>query len=267
MRTKPILLGTVAALLVPMGILGQQLLPAEKSMADAARAKYYNLEAAGFQALTCSVKFDFATVPVLSSSSEDPARKLLEATSFTLVLDGKGRPSVEHHFPDGTTEESKQQASQVTNLLTSFVMGLFQTWPSKGLEGPIPPFDSQIERVAKTDQGYTFSLRVPGAPVEITTDKNYLATEITSLGGRVKEHPVYVQSPDGLIFSGNDALDESHPGSPVEVRYELGSTMVDGLRVPSSARLRVNQNVDVKFALDKCSAKKATVLHVAPPPK
>ena len=121
--------------------------------------------------------------------------------------------------------------------------------------------------MAKTDQGYTFSLRVPGAPVEITTDKNYLATAIVSLGGKVKEHPVYESSPDGLVFVGNDALDESHPGSQVEVRYELGSTMVDGLRVPSSARLRVNQNVDVRFALDQCSVKRATVLHVAPPQK
>jgi hypothetical protein len=215
MRTKPILLGTVAALVVPVGTLGQQLSPAEKSMADAARAKYYNLETAGFQSLTCSVKFDLSTVPLVPSASDDPARMLLERTSFILTLDGKGRPSVEHHLPDGATEGAKQQASQVTNLLTSFVMGLFQTWPSKGLEGPIPPFDSQIEHVAKTDQGYTFSLRVPGAPVEITTDKNYLATEITSLGGRVKEHPAYVQSPDGLVFSGNDALDESHPGSPL----------------------------------------------------
>ena len=267
MRTKPIWLGTVVAFIVPIGTLGQQLSSAEKSMADAARAKYYNLEAAGFQSLTCSVKFDFSTVPLLPSASDDPTRKLLERTLFIFALDGKGRPSVEHHFPDEATEEAKQQASQVTSLLTSFVMGLFQTWPSKGLEGPIPPFDSQIEHVAKTDQGYMFSLRVPGAPVEVTTDQNYLATAIVSLGGKVKERPVYVSTPEGLVFTGNDALDESHPGSQVEVRYELGSTMVDGLRVPSSARLRVNQNVDVRFALDQCSAKRATVLNVAPPQK
>ena len=264
---KFIWLGAVVAFIVPTSILGQQLSSVEKTLADAARAKYYNLEAAGFQSLTCSVKFDFSTVPLLPSASDDPTRMLLQRTSFILVLDGKGRPSVEHHFPDGATEEAKQRASQVTNLLTSFVMGLFQTWPSKGLEGPIPPFDSQIEHVAKTDQGYTFSLRVPGAPVEVTTDKNYMATEIVSLGGKVKEHPVYAPSPEGLVFAGNDALDESHPGSQVEVRYELGSAMVDGLRVPSSARLRVNQNIDVRFALDQCSVKRATVLHVAPPQK
>ena len=264
---KFIWLGAVVASIEPMSILGQQLSSVEKTIADAARAKYYNLEAAGFQSLTCSVKVDFSTVPLLPSASDDPTRMLLERTSFVLALDGKGRPSVEHHFPDGATEEAKQRASQVTNLLTSFVMGLFQTWPSKGLEGPIPPFDSQIEHVAKTDQGYIFTLRVPGAPVEVTTDKNHMATEIVSLGGKVKEHPVYAPSPEGLVFAGNDALDESHPGSPVEVRYELGSTMVNGLRVPSSARLRVNQNVDVRFALDQCSVKRATVLHVAPPQK
>ena len=138
MRTKPILLGTVAALVVPIGTLSQQLLPAEKSMADAARAKYYNLETAGFQSLTCSVKFDFSTVPLLPSASDDPTRKLLERTSFIFALDGKGRPSVEHHFPDGATEESKQQASQVTNLLTSFVMGFVPNVAFKGSRRPYP---------------------------------------------------------------------------------------------------------------------------------
>jgi hypothetical protein len=88
---KFIWLGALSAFIVPMSILGQQLSSAEKSVADAARAKYYNLEKAGFQSLACSVKFDFATVPLLSHTSDDPTRKLLESTSFGRVLDGKGR--------------------------------------------------------------------------------------------------------------------------------------------------------------------------------
>jgi hypothetical protein len=38
------------------------------------------------------------------------------------------------------------------------------------------------------------------------------------------------------------------------------------LRVPSSAHLRVNQNMDVRFALDECAVKKAIVVRVNPPP-
>ena len=253
------------AAVLPTTSYPQQLSANDKKVVESARAKYYNLSAAGFQSLRCSVKFDFSTVPMLPSAKDDTTRKLLEATEFTFVLDDKGRSEVLHQYPRDTDPNAQQHASQVTNLLTSFVGGLFQTWPSKGLQGPIPPFESQIESVGLADHGYAISLRVPGGPVKVLIDESYLVTEIVSAAGKIDEHPVYSLSPEGLVFVGNDAIDDSGQNGRVEVKYDLGVSVINGLRVPSSAHLRVNQNIDVKFTLDDCTAQKAKVLKVDPP--
>jgi hypothetical protein len=256
----------VFASLLSVSAYGYQLSAGDAKIVESARARYYNLSAAGFQSLHCSVKFDFATVPLLPSATDESMRKLLEATGFTLVLDDRGRPSLQHRYPADAGESLRQQASQEINLLSSFVVGVLQTWPTKGLQGPIPSFDSQIESVESTDRGYTISLRVPGGPVKLLLDKSYLVTEIVSAAGKIHERPVYTPSPEGLVFVGNDGIDDSEQGGRVEVKYDLGTSVLDGLRVPSSAHIRVNQNIDVKFVLDGCVVQKAKVLEIDPPP-
>jgi hypothetical protein len=254
-------LAALAAIVLFVHASGQQLSTKSRAISESARARYYHLETRGFKSLTCSVKFDFARMKGIPSGVTN---KLVEATEFTLTLDRKGGPAVRHHYSREVGEDEKQELSQLTPLLASFVMGLFQTWPTKGLHGPIPPFDSQIESVIARQDGYAFSLRVPGSPVQIRTDMDYVVTEVISAGGKIKEHPVYTPSPEGLIFTGLHAVDSSDPDNPVEVRYELGTAVVDGMRVPISARLRVNQNVDVRFSLSKCSIEKEEVLLISP---
>jgi hypothetical protein len=249
--------------LLSMSAIAQQLSAPDKKLAVSARTRYYNLEAAGLESFTCSVKFDISTVPLLSSTGDSSTRQLVEKTTFVLALDKKG-PSVQHHYPADVTQASQQQASQTIGLLTSLVSGLFQTWLSKGFQGPIPPFDSQIESIISIDNGYIFNLRVPGAPVQVFTNKDYLVTEIVSVGGKLHEKPTYVSSPDGLILVENQGTD-SEQANPVEIKYELEPTLVDGLRLPGSAHLRVNDNIDLKFALRECRVRKATVIKVGPP--
>jgi hypothetical protein len=244
---------------------GQTLSAGDRAIVSSARARYYNLEASGFQSLSCSVNFDFSTVPQLPSMNDDATRQLIQQTIFTLILEGKG-PKVEHRYPANSSSANQQRAAQMIDLLTSLVDGVFQTWPTKGFQGPIPPFDSQIESVTSTADGYLFNLRVPGDPVRVSTDKSYMVTEITSIGGKITERPTYVPSPDGMVFVGNSAIDDSERNGQVIVKYELGTSVIDGLRVPISARLRVNENIDVKFGLEGCAVKKAMVVHVAPPP-
>jgi hypothetical protein len=256
--SKPLL---VLLAFLPSAAFAQELSVADSKIVESARAKYYDLAAAGFHSLSCSVAFDFSTVPLVSPSEDDPTRKLLENTRFDLDLDEKGRPSIAEHYPPGTSSAQEQTASRAANLLKALVGGLFQTWPSKGLQGPIPPFDAQIKSVKATDTGYAIDLFVPGAPVRVLLDKSFVATEILSQSGKLDEHPSYQLSPDGLIFTGNDVLDNTHP-QPVKVRYSLDYIILDGLRVPSSARLRVNDNIDIKFKLDHCAVKKASVLRI-----
>jgi hypothetical protein len=69
-----------------------------------------SMNVSGQQLSTGSVKFDFLTVPLLLPASDDPARKLVEATEFTLALDGKGRSKVQHRYPSDGSENAQQQA-------------------------------------------------------------------------------------------------------------------------------------------------------------
>jgi hypothetical protein len=98
-------------------------------------------------------------------------------------------------------------------------------------------------------------------------DKQYLVTRITSFQGEVDEKPTFTKTPDGLVYSGTDTINESPSGDKSEIRLDIDSSVVDGLRLPSLVRLRVNDNVDVKFALAGCSVTKETVLKVGPPKK
>jgi hypothetical protein len=181
-----------------------------------------------------------------------------------LKLEGKN-PSVHYSYPIGTSEIAQQQASPLTNVLQSLAMGLFQTWITKGLQGPIPAFYSQVQSINATKDGYLMVLNVPGGPVQIEMDKDYLVKRIVSVGGKIDERPVYLPSLSGLIFTGNDVIDDSEQGGRVKIQYELENSIVDGFRLPSSIHLRVNQNIDVKFSLSNCAIEKGTVIVVNPP--
>ena len=249
------------ALLFTARLSAQQLAAAQKQIADAARARYYSLSSEGFQSLTGSIEFDWATVPLVSPMDAASTLAAMKSMQFALTIDDKGRPKLDHTFTSPLPQKDKQAAFQQTSLLDSLVLGLFQTWPTKGLAGPIPPFNSSIESVEHSADGFVFSLRVPGGPVEILTDKNYLVTKITSVGGKLEEHPIYSPSAKGLLFTGNTALD-SRQTPPVEVSYILGSAEVDGFTVPSSVRLKVNSNIDVRYKLTSCKATRSEVLHL-----
>jgi hypothetical protein len=245
---------------------GQHLSAVDVKTVELARSRYYNLEAAGFLGMTCAIDFDFTTLP-RQSANEEQSRKLLQRTLFTLVLDERGRPTVEHKFPDNSTEAERQDAAWMLKLVVSLFGAPFQTWATKGLQGPIPSFDSSIERVAVTDQGYDFSLNVPGAPVHVSTDKAYLVTRIVSVKGFVTEQPTYKPTAEGLVFAGTKTAVGPPLDVQVQINYDLGIVNIDGFFVPSSVHLKVNQNVDVSFALNECSVKKAQVVKLPPPGK
>jgi len=261
MRRIALVLLTVV--LLSITISGQELSAGDKQIVESARSKYYNLESLGFQSAICSVSFDISTIPLLPLEKNEESYKLLRATRFILKLEGMN-PSVLYSYPTGTNERAQQRVAPMANLLKSLVMGLFQTWPTKGLHGPIPAFDSMIQSVVATNDGYVMILKVSGGPVRIEMNKDYLVNRIISIGGKIDEHPYYVPTPDGLIFAGNSAIDDSEQGGRVEVQYVLENALVDGLRLPSSAHLLVNRNIDVRFALSDCTVNKGVVIVVKP---
>lgn len=239
------------------------LSPDEQKIVESARSRYYSLDGHGFVSATCSVKFDFSTVPILPSTNPAENLKLLKLTQFDLTLDRNG-PTVSHMYPNGSSDDMQRRADQMANLLTSLIQGLFLTWPTKGLNGPIPAYDSQIKSAVETNDGYRLILSFPGDPVRIDINKDYLVTEIVSVSGKADERPRYSPTPEGLIFVGNVATDKEESGL-VEVKYELENSIIDSLRLPTTVHLQVHPNIDVKFALSGCIVKKGTVLSVQPP--
>jgi len=263
--SKRILWQLAAFLLASTGS-AQQLPQSSQKAIDEARSHYYSISSAGFMSMSCSIKFDWTTVPNVPLPNAVESRTLLQNGTLTLTIDQKGRSSVEQHFSDGSSEQQIRDALPLTSLLKSLVGGVFQTWPTKGLQGPIPSFNSEIETVSSFADGFDFSLHVAGSPVHILMDKDYRVTKISSIGGKIIEFPSYEPSPDGLVFVGNHALDQTQTEVPVDVSYQLGIAIINGLRVPSSVHLRVNDNLDVRYNLEKCTVQKGQVLKVAPPP-
>jgi hypothetical protein len=149
--SRSVLIALIAGSL-SMAISGQGLSTSDKQIVETARSKYYNLEGLGFQAATCRVNFDFSTIPSLAAEDKEATYRLLRAVRFTLNLEGKN-PSVLYSYPPGTNDTAQQRAAPTTNLLKSLAMGVFQTWPTKGLRGPIPAFDSQIQGAVAANDG------------------------------------------------------------------------------------------------------------------
>ena len=257
------LLTFMALSLLPLTLAGQQLSTQDKALLDSARAKYYNLELHGLESFTCSVDFDFATIPYLPTSDKEADRKLLEATVFQIKVDRNGS-TVQHAYPASATDQEQKRVAPTTNLLLSLISGLFQTWPSKGLRGPIPAFDSQIDGVETVANGYVIKLHGAGEKAHIELDKDYLVTRIVTFNGTIDETPIYEMTADGLIYTGNAARDTSNPSNPVDVHYEIKSATVDGLRLPEFIRLNVNQNIDTSFTLNKCIVSKGIVMKLKP---
>jgi hypothetical protein len=270
-RRRVLQIASTAATCILVAIIAnaQSLTTEQKSILAAARAKYYSLELNGFESASCKVSFDFSTVPELPSSNRADDLNLLEKSVFTLQLGGTDRSpvTVQVDYPSGTTAQAIQNTAQLAGVLKALVQGTFQTWGTKGLHGPIPAFDSEVKAVTPTDTGFTVVLSYPGDPVRIELDRSFLVKEILSIGGKIDEKPVYTVSPDGWVYTGNEAVDNSEPTGKTTVIYELKSDVVDGLRLPTSVHLRVNQNIDTRFSLHHCEVKKGKVIQIAPPAK
>lgn len=155
-------------------LFGQQISPADQQIIKAARSKYYNLEAQGFMSATCKVDFDFSTVPAVLLNKNPSELTLLKATKFTIELNARKSPSVGYAYPRSADLSAQQNVAPLAKLLASLITGVFQTWPSKGLQGPIPPFNSEIAGVRKKTNGYELILNLSGGPAHLVMDKNFL---------------------------------------------------------------------------------------------
>jgi hypothetical protein len=129
----------------------------------------------------------------------------VRTSTVSLKIDDRGRPFVTAL----SAPSAPAQTEQILSVVTSLVSGVFQTWPTKGLFGPIPAFDTQIKSVRNIPHGLTFDLNVPGAPVLVYTDHDFVTKRISSVGGMTIENTIYTPSSRGLVFTGNNAISKN----------------------------------------------------------
>jgi aspartyl-tRNA synthetase len=113
--------------------------------------------------------------------------------------------------------------------------------------------------------GYRVILRNP--KVELHLARDYRVTEaITDVPGqRIDEHLSFTSSPLGYLFTGVEAVNQEG-SDKTDVRYEVEYQEVDKFMLPRKVHVVVNDSINMKFALEKCSVEKGTMIQVAPPP-
>jgi hypothetical protein len=259
-------LGIVTLSFASLSAYGQKVTPADEKLLDSARSRYYDLMGKGLISFHCAVKYDLSTLPAtfLPESAINERRALSDSTLSVEV--GRFAPRIELKFPKDADPLTQQRAKPASQFMTSIVSGFFQTWPSKGWQPPIPPFTNWVDRIVPTPQGYTITAKAANGLDSIDLSKDLLVTRILSIGGKVDEHPTFLQTPEGLIFSANDVVNQSEGGGSIRIKYEIQSVQVDGFRLPSSVHLKVNDNVDVRFSLNSCTVEKGIVVKVKPAP-
>ncbi len=241
------------ALMSPTGIGAQEFAGAERArILESARARYYNLTGLGLKSFTCAVNFDLGTISKsLLPDSDQADRTLLQAATFVLKVTSAG-PTLHYQFPDGAVSQSQDIVAGVTTWITEIVQGFFQTWPVKGLSGPIPR-DKQVERVEREGEGYRVTVRAAGGSSELRLDKDLVVREILThlKDGEIDERPTFTNTPAGLVFAGNETTDKE-PIGVTKVLYGIEQTQLEGVLLPRAVHLVIGSHMDVRFSLSGC---------------
>jgi hypothetical protein len=262
MRKVTSMLAVVAMSLVGSCVHAQE---SKEEFLNHARATYYSPQGHGLVSFSCQIKPDWATIPrpILPDAALEE-RSVLMQTKFQVTIKSRGNPDFSHEYPKDASTTSTTSAESVTRFLSSIVLGFFQTWMTKGFDTPFPPFPTMIKSITPDADGYSIFLDVPGGPVTLHSTKDYIATLIQSGGGNIDEHPVFSATSTGRLLTAVDAYDLTNQ-PPTHIQYEVGHMSVDGIDIPAQIHIKVNENVDVRFALYQCKVTKAAVIHVSPP--
>lgn len=258
------------AALVPMTSHSQALTTSldKNAFAQHARSLYYRPVEQGLINFTCRVNVDWDTVPTqILLPAEMAGRKPLEETQFFVTVNAVGALSARHEYKQDAPNWMRPAYDKVFGLLTSLVVGTLQTWGTKYLRGPLPEerFVSSVEK-----RGDGFVMTGHNTPADFTwkfsSDYKLNQMVTNAPGDEIDEHTGFSNSPQGLIITSNDVTNkEGH--DTTHVWYEMAYQMVNSFRVPRALHLKVNDNIDTKFAFDNCSVQKGIVLHVLAPPE
>jgi hypothetical protein len=238
----------------------------KSKFADAARARYYNLEQKGLVSFTCDVKVNWETVPKQMLLPPDLAgRKGLEATRVKATLGIRSSPVVEHEYSPDASPLAKVAYDPFFAWLSDVVRGFLMTWKAKGIVGPIPG-ENNISKVTQTSSGY--SVFLAGPPVQLLATKDYQVKEaISSFGNEtIDEHLAFTPSPEGLLFTRAEAVDKLGENT-TRIQYDVDYSPVHSLQLPHNVHLVVNDTINMKFSFENCSVVSGDIVEVSATPE
>lgn len=251
-------------------LTGRSQTPAPIDKADFvqhANSLYYRPAEAGLVSFTCRVNVDWDTVPSqILLPAEIAGRKPLEETKFFVTVNAFGSPSVRHEYTQAAPTWMRSAYDKLFELLGNLVSGTLQTWGTKYIHGPMPE-ERYVTGVEKTDDGYVVTSSNAPAQFRDVLSSDYRMSEMVTKApnNEIDEHTGFSDSPQGLVITSNDATNREGEDT-THVQYEMTYQMAEGFRLPSTLHLKVNDNIDMKFAFEGCSVQKGKIITVMPPP-
>jgi hypothetical protein len=213
------------------------------------------------------VKLDWDTVPnPVLLPAEIAGRRPLEQTKLFVTVHASGANSLRHEYTQDAPMWMRPAYDKVFELLSHLVSGFLQTWGTKYLHGPMPDgrFFTGVE---KTGDGYVVTMSNIPAQYKFLLSSDYRMREMVTKApdDDIDEHTGFSDSPQGWVITSNDGVGQSSQQT-THMKYDMTYQMVDGFRLPNAVHLEVNDNIDMKFSFEGCSAEKGKIIAVMPPP-
>jgi hypothetical protein len=261
------IIATLSLYLAASSAVAQELSSAQKAeIVKHAQPLYYSPIEHGLVSVACNVKLDWETVPkVILVPAEIAGRDRLQSTKLRLTLNANGKPEMTREYARDTPVLMKPVFDRFFDWASSVVTGFFLTWGSKAMRSPIPT-GHYISTVIPDQDGYQIASNSGGAVITLSLSKDYVIRKIltTAPGQTIDEHSTYTSSPEGLLLTSVDATNKTAEGA-THVSYDVDYLPIDTILFPNKIHLVVDNNIDMKFTLENCSAEQATVFTVRPP--
>ena len=237
----------------------------KEAFAKHARSLYYDPVQKGLESFTCTVKFDWNTLPAsIRQPAEAVGQHPLDQTTLRLIVEASGHASSPREYAKDPEASLTPVYDRIFDLLSSLSAGWAETWDSKYLRAPIPE-GRFLTAVEDTAEGYVVRAIAPPASHVFFLTKDYKIRKIVSKGpaGEIDENTNFISSEQGLVPGHVDGTDQEKQEA-THLAYDVTYQMTDGFMLPLDVHLIVNDNLDVRFALQSCSVRKAMPLTISP---
>ncbi len=235
------------------------------NLSGAVNGHYYALREKKLGSFTCEVMTDWSTLPPsIMAPVKLAGMEPLENAKLKLKVDAYSGLSFTHEYPKDTGSLRIALYDKFLEWYTSVIQGFFMTWGAKAMSGPMGDkyLTSSMEPI---DGGTRLHVDVPTQQITITVTKENVVTQIFTHGENfeIDEHPAFTPSAEGLLLTGMDAVNTNKAANEsTHVKYDMDYQTRDGFELPHQIHLMVNDNMNMHFALEGCTAVRAAEVQI-----